>query len=120
MPLIDRRTLLRTSVAAGASAPLLGATLGAARADDKTYVMKLGTATINEAQHEWCKRFVAMVEKDSGGRIKGEIYPASQLGPIRARGRRRAVRRHSRAISARPNFWSASTIASRCCPRRAS
>jgi TRAP-type C4-dicarboxylate transport system substrate-binding protein len=77
---IDRRTLLRTSVAA--CAPLLGATLGAARADDKTYVMKLGTATINEAQHEWCKRFSAMVEKDSGGRIKGEIYPASQLGPI--------------------------------------
>jgi TRAP-type transport system periplasmic protein len=83
MSLIDRRSLLRTSVAAGACAPLLGATLGAARAaDDKTYVMKLGTATINEAQHEWCKRFVAMVEKDSGGRIKGEIYPASQLGPI--------------------------------------
>jgi TRAP-type C4-dicarboxylate transport system substrate-binding protein len=51
-------------------------------AEDKTYVMKLGTATINEGQHEWCKRFVAMVEKDSGGRIKGEIYPASQLGAI--------------------------------------
>jgi len=51
-------------------------------AEDKTYVMKLGTATINEGQHEWCKRFVAMVEKDSGGRIKGEIYPASQLGTI--------------------------------------
>jgi TRAP-type transport system periplasmic protein len=44
--------------------------------------MKLGTATINESQHEWCKRFAAMVEKDSGGRIKGEIYPASQLGSI--------------------------------------
>jgi TRAP-type C4-dicarboxylate transport system substrate-binding protein len=51
-------------------------------AQDKTYVMKLGTATINESQHEWCKRFAAMVEKDSGGRIKPEIYPASQLGPI--------------------------------------
>jgi TRAP-type C4-dicarboxylate transport system substrate-binding protein len=51
-------------------------------AEDKTYVMKLGTATINEGQHEWCKRFVTMVEKDSGGRIKGEIYPASQLGAI--------------------------------------
>ena len=51
-------------------------------AEDKTYVMKLGTATINKSQHEWCKRFAAMVEKDSGGRIKGEIYPASQLGPI--------------------------------------
>jgi TRAP-type transport system periplasmic protein len=82
MSLIDRRSLLRTSVAAGACAPLLGAPFVGARADDKTYVMKLGTATINEAQHEWCKRFVAMVEKDSGGRIKGEIYPASQLGPI--------------------------------------
>ena len=62
---------------------MLALTLGAAQAaDDKTYVMKIGTATINDAQHEWCKRFVAMVEKDSGGRIKGEIYPASQLGPI--------------------------------------
>jgi TRAP-type transport system periplasmic protein len=60
----------------------LGFALGAARAQDKTYVMKLGTATINESQHEWCKRFAAMVEKDSGGRIKPEIYPASQLGPI--------------------------------------
>ncbi len=57
-------------------------TPNAAWAEDKTYVMKLGTATINESQHEWCKRFVAMVEKDSGGRIKGEIYPASQLGAI--------------------------------------
>ena len=72
MSLIDRRTLLRTSVAAGACAPLLGATLGAARADDKTYVMKLGTATINEAQHEWCKRFSAMVEKipAAGSRVR--------------------------------------------------
>ena len=51
-------------------------------AQDKTFVMKLSTATINDTQHEWLKRFAAMVEKDSGGRIKGEIYPASQLGPI--------------------------------------
>jgi TRAP-type C4-dicarboxylate transport system substrate-binding protein len=71
-----------TACAAGAGIVLLALTLSAARADDKTYVMKLGTATINDAQHEWCKRFVAMVEKDSAGRIKGEIYPASQLGPI--------------------------------------
>ena len=49
---------------------------------DKTFVMKLTTATINDTQHEWLKRFAAAVEKDSGGRIKGEIYPASQLGPI--------------------------------------
>jgi TRAP-type transport system periplasmic protein len=68
--------------AAGAAVVLLALTLGAAQAQDKTYVMKLGTATINDAQHEWCKRFAAMVEKDSGGRIRGEIYPASQLGSI--------------------------------------
>ena len=66
--------------AAGALALLLPGT-GAARAAE-TYVMKIGTATINESQHEWCKRFAAMVEKDSGGRIKGQIYPASQLGSI--------------------------------------
>ncbi len=45
-------------------------------------VMKLSTATINDTQHEWLKRFAAAVEKDSGGRIKAEIYPASQLGSI--------------------------------------
>ncbi len=74
---------IRRLAAAGACAASLLATLTTApAADDKTYVMKLGTATINESQHEWCKRFAAMVEKDSGGRIKGEIYPASQLGSI--------------------------------------
>ena len=55
----------------------------ASRAEDAgPYVMKLSTATINESQHEWMKRFAAAVEKDSGGRIKGELYPASQLGSI--------------------------------------
>ncbi|HWL31248.1 MAG TPA: TRAP transporter substrate-binding protein [Xanthobacteraceae bacterium] len=48
----------------------------------KTFVMKLSTATINDTQHEWLKRFGALVEKNSGGRIKAEIYPASQLGSI--------------------------------------
>jgi TRAP-type transport system periplasmic protein len=68
--------------AAGAFVLALALPFNWARAEDKIYVMKLGTATINESQHEWCKRFAAMVEKDSGGRIKGEIYPASQLGAI--------------------------------------
>ena len=67
--------------AAGACIVSMAFTPGAPRAAE-TYVMKLGTATINESQHEWCKRFAATVEKDSGGRIKGQIYPASQLGPI--------------------------------------
>ncbi len=53
-----------------------------AAAEGQPYVMKLGLATVNDSQHEWCKLFVAAVDKDSGGRIKGEIYPASQLGSI--------------------------------------
>ena len=79
---VDRGIDLRTVVGVVALILCSCTTPNAARAEDKTYVMKLGTATINESQHEWCKRFVAMVEKDSGGRIKGEIYPASQLGAI--------------------------------------
>ena len=79
---VDHGIDLRAAFSVAALILASFATLNAARAQDKTYVMKLGTATINESQHEWCKRFVAMVEKDSGGRIKGEIYPASQLGAI--------------------------------------
>ena len=45
-------------------------------------IMKLSTATIHDTQHEWLNRFAAAVEKDSGGRIKGEVFPASQLGSI--------------------------------------
>jgi TRAP-type C4-dicarboxylate transport system substrate-binding protein len=48
----------------------------------KTYVMKLSTATLNDTQHEWMKRFAAAVTKDAAGRIKAEVYPASQLGSI--------------------------------------
>ena len=45
-------------------------------------VMKLSTATVHDTQTEWMERFAGAVEKDSGGRIKAEIYPASQLGTI--------------------------------------
>jgi TRAP-type transport system periplasmic protein len=78
----NRGMCWRGAAATGALLASLIATQGAARAQDQTYTMKIGLATINDAQHEWAKRFVAMVEKDSGGRIKGQIYPASQLGPI--------------------------------------
>ncbi len=55
-------------------------TLSAARA--QTYVMKVTTPTINDAPHLLAKNFAAAVERDSGGRIKSEVYPASQLGSI--------------------------------------
>jgi TRAP-type transport system periplasmic protein len=66
-----------------ALASMLLAPSSAVRAEDsKPFVMKLSTATLNDTQQEWLQRFAAAVEKDSGGRIKGEIYPASQLGSI--------------------------------------
>ena len=72
-----------SAVGAVLAAGAIAVSASPARAQaDKTFVMKLGVATINDTQHEWLKRFVAGVEKDSNGRIKGEIYPASQLGPI--------------------------------------
>jgi TRAP-type transport system periplasmic protein len=46
------------------------------------FVMKLATATLNDGNHEWMRRFAAVIETKSGGRIKAEVYPASQLGSI--------------------------------------
>ncbi|HEV3008348.1 MAG TPA: TRAP transporter substrate-binding protein DctP, partial [Burkholderiales bacterium] len=43
--------------------------------------MKMATATINDVQHEWLKRFDAAM-KPHAGRLKIETYPASQLGQI--------------------------------------
>ena len=45
-------------------------------------VMKFGTATMNEGQHQFLKFYKEEVEKASGGRIEVQIYPNSQLGPI--------------------------------------
>ncbi len=46
------------------------------------FVMKFGTATMNEGQHQFLKFYKEDLEKASGGRIEVQIYPNSQLGPI--------------------------------------
>jgi len=61
-------------------AATLATTLGTQAADEKTYVMKIAIATVGDALHQYAKDYAAAVERDSGGRIKTEIYPASQLG----------------------------------------
>lgn len=67
------------ALAAVAALACLVAAVPAAAAD---FVMKIGTATINETQHQFIKFYKDEVEKASGGRIEVQIYPASQLGPI--------------------------------------
>jgi TRAP-type C4-dicarboxylate transport system substrate-binding protein len=77
-----RRSCIRTA-AAGVCSVTLALSLGAAQAQDKSpIVMKISLAAINEALHQFAKDFAALIDKDSGGRIKTEIYPASQLGAI--------------------------------------
>ncbi|HEX2332995.1 MAG TPA: TRAP transporter substrate-binding protein [Burkholderiales bacterium] len=62
-----------------AAAALSGFTL---LAQAQQFTMKLSTPTINDVTHEWMNLFKASVEKRAGGRIKVEVYPASQLGQI--------------------------------------
>src|SRR5215469_1572684 len=53
-----------------------------AGADETGYVMKISLPTLNDSLHQYAKNYAAAVAKDSGGRIKPEVYPASQLGSI--------------------------------------
>jgi TRAP-type C4-dicarboxylate transport system substrate-binding protein len=75
------RSLARWSATVLAGAAFaVGVAAGPAAAHP--YTLKIGNATINDVQHEWQKRWGARVEKRSAGKIKVEIYPASQLGSI--------------------------------------
>src|SRR6202050_301199 len=72
----------RGIAAAGAAVLSIALALGSAYAQDKTYVMKIGTPTVNDTPEECSRGFAEMVEKDSGGRIKIEVYSASKLGSM--------------------------------------
>lgn len=63
---------------------LAAATLCAAAAAQaqQSFTMKLSSPAINDVTHEWMKLFKAAVEPRAKGRLKVEIYPASQLGPL--------------------------------------
>jgi TRAP-type C4-dicarboxylate transport system substrate-binding protein len=60
----------------------LAMALGARAADDKAAAMKISLATLNDVPHQFAKNFAAALARDSGGRIKPDIYPASQLGSV--------------------------------------
>jgi len=76
-----RRGLALAGLAAGAFLVWATLTIGA-RADDKPIAMKISLATLDDTIHQFARNYAAAVEKDSNGRIKPEIYPASQLGSI--------------------------------------
>jgi TRAP-type transport system periplasmic protein len=77
--IVDSGALL--FVVAAVAASLMLPSAGHAQSG-QTYVMKLSTATVKDTQEEWLDRFAAAVAKDSGGRIKPQVYDASKLGSI--------------------------------------
>jgi TRAP-type C4-dicarboxylate transport system substrate-binding protein len=81
MNIVNRNVVAR-SAAAGAIVLSLVLAPDAAQAQDKTYTMKISLPTLNDPSYLFAKNYAAALEKDSGGRIKPEIYPASQLGAI--------------------------------------
>jgi TRAP-type transport system periplasmic protein len=67
---------------AAAAAAALACSAPVTPASAADFVLKFGTATINETQHQFIKFYKEELEKASGGRIEVQVYPASQLGPI--------------------------------------
>jgi TRAP-type C4-dicarboxylate transport system substrate-binding protein len=60
----------------------LPALIAAPAAAQTPPTLKMASATINDVQHEWLRRFEAALRARLGDRIRPEIYPASQLGAI--------------------------------------
>jgi TRAP-type C4-dicarboxylate transport system substrate-binding protein len=88
-PNCGRWIFLATSGLIAASALTLGTTRAQNTQDkaqagtpDKPYVMKITLPTLHDNVHQAALNWAAAIEKDSGGRIKPEVYPGSQLGSI--------------------------------------
>jgi TRAP-type transport system periplasmic protein len=82
MHLLPRRTTARAAAAAGTCALAVMIGLGAAQAQQQTYQMKISAPTLHAGPDLYGDNFAAAIEKASGGRIKAQVYPASQLGSI--------------------------------------
>ena len=76
-----KRIIMMPAAFAAAVLGLSLATAGA-QAQTKPYVMKITLPTLNDTIHQVAKNYAAALTKDTGGRIKVEVYPASQLGSI--------------------------------------
>src|SRR5271166_4301458 len=79
---MERNLVARAVAGAGALTLWMALALAAAQAQDKIYVMKVTLPTLGDPSYQFAKNYAAALERDSGGRIKPAIYPASQLGSI--------------------------------------
>lgn len=69
----------RTLALAAGVAGLLAATPAVAQ---NPIVLKFGTQTQNDVQHEYMKAYKAKLEAATGGKVRVDLFPASQLGPF--------------------------------------
>jgi TRAP-type C4-dicarboxylate transport system substrate-binding protein len=58
------------------------ALLFAGNAGAQQITMKIGMVTINDPLHSFATRFAEEIDKRTGGRIRGQVYPAGQLGKL--------------------------------------
>jgi TRAP-type transport system periplasmic protein len=82
MQIFATANAVRASTAAGMLVLAVVLPCGTVQAQQTVYPMKISTPTIHDVPNAWLEGYAAMLEKDSGGRIKPQIYPASQLGAI--------------------------------------
>jgi len=81
MSILPIRSFTRRAVRdAIAGLAVAGLTFGTGTAGAQEIVMKFATQTINDIQHEYMKVYKTELEARTNGRIKVELYPASQLG----------------------------------------
>lgn len=74
--------LTRVAFSSAASIAVAALTMAPIPADAQKYTMKIGTATVNDIQHEWMKRFQKRIHAKAGDRVKVQLFPSSQLGKI--------------------------------------
>jgi TRAP-type C4-dicarboxylate transport system substrate-binding protein len=82
MRFCESRNLIRTTIAVTAFGLASALSIGPGKAQQQPYLMKISTPTINDIPNAWLDGYAAMLEKDSGDRIKVQVFPASQLGSI--------------------------------------
>ena len=70
------------TAARGVLALALAAGFTAAQAQQKVITMKASSVSLNDINHEYFKVFKTGIEAKSNGRIKVDIFPAGQLGPL--------------------------------------
>jgi TRAP-type transport system periplasmic protein len=78
MRLIGRKFPIWMVLAAAVAA----LTLNSVQAQDKVFAMKFAIPTVGDVTDQYAKNLAAAIERDTGGRIKPQVFSGGQLGTI--------------------------------------